>query len=94
MSLGDSPQALAALIQSLGGRIIEGPKFRFECNLGDAREIIGEVQRRGLDCERLAERQGNDLQGKACSISTFAVVRQSPKTSRDETSLLMRAICR
>ena len=93
-SLGDNPQALAAFIESVGGRIIEGPKFRFECELGDARKIIGEVHRHGLTCEPVCERQGNDFQGKACSITTFAVLRQPPKTSVDETNLLMRAIIR
>jgi hypothetical protein len=68
--------------------------MRFECNLGDARTVITEIQRLGLDCERISERQGNDFQGKACSITTFAVVRQPSKTTADESSVLMRAVIR
>jgi hypothetical protein len=95
-SLGDNPAALAALIEAHGGRIIEGPKMRFECELGNARKVIGEIQRLGLDCDRVpnGERQGNNFQGKACSFVTFSVVRQSPKTTADESNVLMRAIIR
>jgi hypothetical protein len=95
-SLGDNPEALAAYIAHLGGEVILGPKFRFECELGNARKIISEVQRLGLDCERVpnGERQGNDSQGKACSFTMFRVVHQSPKTNADESNVLMRAVIR
>jgi hypothetical protein len=93
-SLADDPESLARYIEHLGAEVIPGPKFRFECELGNARKIIGEVQRLGLDCERISERQGNDFQGRACSITTFAVLREPPKTSFDESNLLMRAIIR
>jgi hypothetical protein len=83
------PQALASYIETLGGTVIEGEKFRFEMPLSETRKIIPEVNKLGLRCERVAERVGNDLQGKVCNIATIAVYRKPPPTEYESAQNLM-----
>lgn len=94
MSLADDPRALASYIQSLGGTLIEHEKVRFEIPLAETRKIIPEVNKLGLRCEKVAERQGNDLQGRVCSIATIQVYRQPAQTEYQAERNLMAAIIR
>ena len=92
--LADNPDALAAFVRHLGGTPVEHPRFRFEIPLAEARRIIPEVNKLGLRCEKVGERQDSDPNGRACSIATIQVYRQPAPTEYDDARNLMRAIVR
>jgi hypothetical protein len=89
MSLADDPQALASYIRSIGGTPIEHDKIRFEIELSQTRKVIPEINKLGLRCEKVSERQGNDLQGRVCSIATIQVYRKPPPTEYQSAQNLM-----
>jgi hypothetical protein len=91
--LADDPQALAAYVRAIGGTPIEHDKFRFEIELSQTRKIIPEVNKLGLRCEKVAERVGNDMQGRTCSIATIQVYRRpAPTEYESERNLMMVAV--
>jgi hypothetical protein len=90
-----SPELIAGRIEQLGGTIIPHNKLRFECTLSDARKIITEVGRLGgVSCEKIGERQDRDMQGRACSVGVFKVIREPAKSDYDQERNLMAAIIR
>jgi hypothetical protein len=93
-SVADDPEMLAHYLRSLGAEVIPGPKFKFEIPLSETRKIIPEVSKLGLRCEKIAERQSHDLQGRACSIATIQLFRQPAQTEYDAERNLMAAIIR
>jgi len=92
--LADDPNALAAYVRHLGGEPVEHARFRFEAPLSEMRKIIPELNRLGLRCDKVAERQDSDLQGRACSIATIELRRQPAPTEYDDARNLMRIVCR
>jgi hypothetical protein len=94
MALADNPEALAAYIRHLGGEPIEHRTFRFEIPLGETRRVIPEINKLGLRCTKVSERQDNDSNGKACSIATIEIKRQPKKSEYQQERDLMSAIIR
>jgi hypothetical protein len=74
-------RSLAAYIRHLGGEPIEHRCFRFEIPLGETRRVIPEINKLGLRCTKVSERQDSDINGKACSIATIELKRQPAETS-------------
>ncbi len=51
------------------------------------------MNRLGLRCEKVAERQGNDFNGRACSYATIELRRPpAPTEYQDERNLMMVAV--
>lgn len=94
MALADDPQALASFVRHLGGTPVEHPEFRFEIELGEVRRAIPELNRIGLRCVKIAERQDSDINGRACSIATIELKRQPEKTEYQQERDLMSVVCR
>jgi len=68
------PQWLARYVSDLGGDVqYDTPNFRFELPLSEVRRVIPEINKLGLACDRVSERQGRDVNGRACSIATIKV---------------------
>jgi hypothetical protein len=95
MSIADNTNALAAFVQHLGGTPLEHQNFRFEIPLSETRKVIPEINKLGLRAEKVAERQGSDINGRACSYATIELRRQRPETDNYSAERnLMRAIIR
>jgi hypothetical protein len=94
MSLADNPDALAEYVRHLGGKPIEGRTFRFEMELSQTRRIIPEITKLGVRCDKVAERQGRDVNGHACSIATIELRRPPAKTEYEDERSLIAAIIR
>lgn len=92
--IADDPQALAAFVRHLGGEPVAHRTFRFEMPLAETKRIIPEITKLNLRCEKVAERQDNDLQGKACSIATIEVSRLPEKSDYQTERDLMAALIR
>jgi len=85
--IADNPEALAAYVRHLGGEPIPHRTFRFEIPLSEARRVIPEINKLGLRCEKVSERQGND----ACSYATIELKRPPEETEYDDERHLMWA---
>jgi hypothetical protein len=94
MSLADNPEALASYVRHLGGEPIEARTFQFEIPLSEARRVIPEINRLGLRCEKISERQDSDINGRACSIATVEVSHQPAPTEYERGASLMAVACR
>jgi hypothetical protein len=61
MSLANNPRALAALVQSFGGKPIEHHNFRFEIPLSQVREVVPQIlkplENEHIGCRRVDERR-------------------------------------
>jgi hypothetical protein len=91
--MADDVQSLAHFVRSYGGNVLEGTRtFQFEIELAHSRKAVSEINRIGLRCEKVGERQGNDRNGKACSIATIQVNRPPARTEyQDARNLMMVA---
>jgi hypothetical protein len=94
MAIADDPQTLAGYIRHLGGTPVEHRNFRFEIPLGETRRVIPEINKLGLRCTKVAERQDDDANGRACSVATIEISRQPAKSEYQQTRDLMSVICR
>jgi hypothetical protein len=94
MSLADNPEALGKIIEHLGGTPIPHERFRFEIPLSEARRVIPEINRLNIRCEKVGERQGSDLNGRACSYATIELKRPPEPTEYDDMRHLMWAAVR
>jgi hypothetical protein len=95
MSIADNPNALAAYVEHLGGTPLEHSQFRFEIPLAETRRVIPEINKLGLRAKKVDERQGNDINGRACSYAIIELRRQTPETDNYSAERnLMRAIIR
>jgi hypothetical protein len=94
MTLADNPQALAAFVRHLGGEPIPHRTFRFEIPLSETRRVVPEINKLGLKCEKVAERQDSDSNGRAHSIATIEIRRPPEKTDYEIEHGLMAAIIR
>jgi hypothetical protein len=94
MSIADNPEALAAFVRHLGAEVVPHDRFRLEIPLSETRRIIPEINKLGLRCEKVAERQGSDFNGRACSYATIELRRPPEKTEYDDQRHLMWAAVR
>ena len=99
MALDNNPDALAALITSLGGEVIPGRTFQFDLPMGKVREVVPKInQATGLRVEKVAERvDSGDPCGpdKVQTVCTLELRRRPQETSEyDAERSLMRAIIR
>jgi|SRR6516165_9199246 hypothetical protein len=95
MALADNSDALAHYIEALGGTIVYDTKrFTFELPLSEVKRIVPELNRHRLHCEKVAERQDRDINGRLASIARVEVSRQREQTTYDVERGLMAAICR
>jgi hypothetical protein len=93
--IADNPEALAAFVRHLGGEPIAHQRFRFVLPLAETKRVVPEINRLGLSCNKVDERNGTDADGKACSIAaTIEISRKPEKTAYDEERSLMSAIIR
>jgi|SRR5271165_3797736 len=87
-------QSLAGLVRHLGGEPIEHKNFRFEAPLGEMRRIVPEINRLGdLQCVKVDERTGSDINGRTCSIATIEIRRRPEKSEYEQGSSLMAVAC-
>ena len=52
----DDPNTLHGVVSALGGRVIDGPVFKFELPQEDVREVVPKLNQLGLRCERVDAR--------------------------------------
>lgn len=73
-----NPHTLAGVISELGGRVINGPSFRFELPQEDVREVIPRLNQLGLRCERVGERVSDHPRqiNRQCSFVTIALFKE------------------
>jgi hypothetical protein len=98
MSITD-PDALTAIIESLGGTVVPHRMVRFDLPLSKVREAIPRLNAlTGLRVEKVAERQDSGDAGsidKVQSIATLELRRQPQEPSDyDSERNLMRAVVR
>ena len=55
----DDPDTLHGVVSALGGRVIDGPSFKFELPQEDVREVVPKLNSIGLRCERVGARVGD-----------------------------------
>ena len=53
------PHTVAGVVSELGGRVIDGPTFRFESAATEVREVVPKLNQLGLRCERVDARVGD-----------------------------------
>ena len=99
MALADNPEALAALVTSLGGEVIPGRTFRFDLPLSKVREVVPKInQATGLRVEKVGERQDTGDARSIDRVQSIATLelRRKPQESSDYDAerSLMRAIVR
>jgi hypothetical protein len=97
MALTD-PEALRALVTSLGGDVIPGPTFKFDLPLSKVREVVPRInQATGLRVEMVRERiAAGDPSGpdRVITVATLELKHQPEATSYDAERTLMSAIIR
>jgi hypothetical protein len=98
MALTD-PNALAALVESLGGTVIPGRTFRFDLPMSRVREVVPRIHElAGLRVEKVDERnEFGDPSGldRVQTVVTLELKRKPTETSEyDQERSLMRAIVR
>ena len=53
------PNTLHGVVSALGGRVIDGPTFKFELPQEEVREVVPKLNQLGLRCERVDARVGD-----------------------------------
>jgi hypothetical protein len=91
------PNALAAIVESLGGAVIyDRPTFQFDLPMGLVREAVPKInQLTGLRVEKISERtESGDAAGidRVQTIATLELKRKPPPTEYEAQRNLM-SVC-
>ena len=73
------PATLHGVVSALGGRVIDGPVFKFELPQEDVREVVPKLNQLGLRCERVDARVGNHPRqiNRQCTYVTIQLSRDN-----------------
>jgi hypothetical protein len=99
MALADNPDALAAMVESLGGTVLTDRRtFQFDLPLSKVREVVPKInQLTGLRVEKVGERvDSGDARSidRVQGIATLELKRQREPTNYDIERGLMAKIVR
>ena len=75
----DDPNTLHGVVSALGGRVIDGPVFKFELPQEDVREVVPKLNQLGLRCERVDARVSSHPRqiNRQCTYVTIQLFRDN-----------------
>ena len=73
------PTTLHGVVSALGGRVIDGPVFKFELPQEDVREVVPKLNQLGLRCERVDARVSSHPRqiNRQCTYVTIQLFRDN-----------------